>query len=215
MVNTPNLNINLFDDNLDLDNDFEVWYNSLTGLTNSSLKKIDDAFGLPLNRLSTSSKTLVPAINENKNQINILSTEISKRQMKTYTSLSQLELTDSQFNGLSQTQAFDLLIEKMGNYATFIVRCDSGLTNFRNAIYNYGVLTNMLALFEITTYAFTRYTAKISDEKGILPSFECSGYPTASGSWKQISTTEKTEILLLNGWKVANNENVQVIKQVM
>lgn len=118
-----------------------------------------------------------------------------QQNIKHYYSLAQIGLEDSQFAGLTQTQAFDLLVNTMRRYSILQIRCDSSVSNFREAIYQYSNRTNsgkgVIALLEVNVYGNERYDARISGEN--LPTFlfECAGYPTVTSDWQQIATTNK------------------------
>lgn len=139
-------------------------------------------------------------------QINVLS---GQQNIRHYYSLSQIGLTDAQFAGLTQVQAFDLLVNTMRRYSILQIRCDSSLSNFREAIYQYSSRTSkgkgVIALLEVNVYANERYDARIIGEYTPTFLFECSGYPTTTSDWQQLATTSKTGILssqMLNGWGI-------------
>ena len=155
-------------------------------------------------------------IESNTNEINVLS---GQQNIRHYYSLSQIGLTDAQFEGLTQVQAFDLLVNTMRRYSILQIRCDSSLSNFREAIYQYSSRTSkgkgVIALLEVNVYANERYDARIIGEYTPTFLFECSGYPTTTSDWQQLATTSKTDILVTptNGLKVTGN-NVSFVEEI-
>lgn len=105
----------------------------------------------------------------------------TRTQISIYTTLPQLGFTDEEFDGLTQVQAFDLLLTKMTPYKVFEARTDNSIAKFRTAIGSlpYG------NIIRIEVFIANRYVATIYGSDGAVALAQCNGYPGFCTGWKQ------------------------------
>lgn len=145
----PNTGLRAFDDLDDIKLKFQDYYNITSGILNSNLSIIDNAFGNQLGALSTNSKTLVGSINENYSSIvslNNKNTELEKGTV--IQGIGKLGITDSQLSDVDFASNMFNIVNKMREKSILIDYVYNGnFARLNNSIKlelrKHGLLTNI------------------------------------------------------------------------
>ncbi len=133
-----------------------------------------------------------------------------------YSSLTDLELTDADFEDLTQVQALDLLISNMADNSYFQMRLTGSENNFRLAIA--GSIWSLVGtgIFRIDVTTYDRYYCTVVDEGGV-GRWTCEGYPTFSSEWVKVATQTKIELttsIMKNNWELGTSTHNRKICKI-
>ncbi len=140
----------------------------------------------------------------------------SNQKIRHYAFLSDLGLADAEFEGLTQVQGFDLLIENMGYNSCLEMRLDSGANNFRYSIIDNATFSQFsTGVLRVEVVSHLRYHCTLMKEEQACERWGCSGYPNFTTGWTKLTTQTKVEItssMLKNEWALKTDYGNNIAK---